>query len=66
MVCLNFLALLPLNKYPLDMAKHINNCKHSYVHTDVEEFVSNITNNNIIRVALRFLLPQYMAPLPFE
>lgn len=48
------------------MAKRVNDCEHPYVHTDVEEFVSNITNTNIIRVALGFPLPQYTAPSPFE
>lgn len=50
----------------LDMALRVEAFDKPFVLTTVDEFVSDIVNTEVVRVALGFPLPQHTAPSPFE
>ena len=59
MVCLAYSLLPPT--YPLvDMAFHAKHFDKPYVNTSINEFVTHISDPNVIRVSLGFPLPQYV------
>lgn len=48
------------------MALRVKDFAKPHVDTTVQEFMDDVTNKNVSRVALAFPLPQHSLPWPFE
>lgn len=48
------------------MAKRVKTYAKPHVPTTVEQFVKDVTNTRVIRVALGFPLPHETVPRPFQ
>jgi hypothetical protein len=52
--------------HALDIAKRVKNFSRPHVPSTVEQFVKDVTNPKVVRVALGFPLPHDSAPQPFQ